>query len=147
MEQGKRSVLALFLILNGLLLLLLILYCLLVFCYNNGYLPLFFKGCGFKDVLGIYCPGCGGTRALGAILHGRILKSVIYNPAVVLGALLIIYYDVRAMLSLITGNAQKYLGRINHRFLIAYPIVILAYAVLRDILLICFKIDLVGDIL
>lgn len=28
--------------------------------------------CPFHAVTGWYCPGCGGTRALGALLHGDI---------------------------------------------------------------------------
>ncbi|MBQ1546863.1 MAG: DUF2752 domain-containing protein [Lachnospiraceae bacterium] len=36
--------------------------------------------CIFHYLTGYYCPGCGGTRALIALLHGRILTSLRYNP-------------------------------------------------------------------
>lgn len=29
---------------------------------------------------GLYCPGCGGTRAVAAFLSGNILKSLCYHP-------------------------------------------------------------------
>lgn len=51
-------------------------------CYwaAGPFLP---KGfCIFSNLFGIYCPGCGGTRALGALLHGRLLLSVWYHPLV-----------------------------------------------------------------
>lgn len=44
--------------------------------------------CFFSNVLGIYCPGCGGTRAAAALVHGQFLKSVWYHPLVPYGAVL-----------------------------------------------------------
>lgn len=36
--------------------------------------------CFFDTVLGLYCPGCGGTRALYALLQGHLLKALWYHP-------------------------------------------------------------------
>ena len=38
--------------------------------------------CVFNTYFKIYCPGCGGTRAVGALLHGHILESVWCHPLV-----------------------------------------------------------------
>lgn len=38
--------------------------------------------CIFHMLTGYYCPGCGGTRALKALLHGQILQSLYYHPIV-----------------------------------------------------------------
>lgn len=38
--------------------------------------------CFFTTVFGIYCPGCGGTRALIAMLHGHFLKALWYHPLI-----------------------------------------------------------------
>ena len=38
--------------------------------------------CLFHLVTGAYCPGCGGTRALLALLHGRLADSIRLNPLV-----------------------------------------------------------------
>ena len=38
--------------------------------------------CFFDKVLGIYCPGCGGTRALTALVHGRLLEALWYHPLI-----------------------------------------------------------------
>ena len=40
----------------------------------------------------IYCPGCGGTRALIALRHGQIWKSFYYHPLVPLSALWLFVY-------------------------------------------------------
>lgn len=41
-----------------------------------------FNHCSFREATGLYCPGCGGTRAFLALLEGDIVKSFIYHPAV-----------------------------------------------------------------
>lgn len=38
--------------------------------------------CFFDAAFGIYCPGCGGTRALKALFHGRGLEAVWYHPLI-----------------------------------------------------------------
>lgn len=38
--------------------------------------------CVFRVFLGMYCPGCGGTRAVDALIHGHLLKSLWYHPLV-----------------------------------------------------------------
>lgn len=39
--------------------------------------------CVLHRVTGLYCPGCGGTRAVIALFHGQILRSLFYHPIVV----------------------------------------------------------------
>ena len=36
--------------------------------------------CVFHLYSGYYCPGCGGTRSVIALLHGDITRSFIYHP-------------------------------------------------------------------
>ncbi len=38
--------------------------------------------CLFQRLTGLYCPGCGATRALRALLKGRLLQSLLYHPLV-----------------------------------------------------------------
>ena len=39
----------------------------------------FMPRCPFHEVTGMHCPGCGGTRAIHALLHGHPLKAIRYN--------------------------------------------------------------------
>lgn len=53
----------------------------------NGQMP-----CIFHEVTGLYCPGCGGTRAVKALLKGEVFISFLYHPIVlycVMAALLL----------------------------------------------------------
>ena len=38
--------------------------------------------CMFHALTGLYCPGCGGTRAVFALLHGQVIRSLYYHPIV-----------------------------------------------------------------
>ena len=40
------------------------------------------SGCWFYQNFHIYCPGCGGTRAVIALAHGHFLESFYYHPVV-----------------------------------------------------------------
>lgn len=42
--------------------------------------------CLFHLLTGYYCPGCGGTRAVRALLQGNICQSFYYHPLVPYGA-------------------------------------------------------------
>lgn len=44
----------------------------------------FYPQCPIFQYLHVYCPGCGATRALAALLHARIAEALHYNALVVL---------------------------------------------------------------
>lgn len=51
---------------------------------NTGVLDLtvLLYPCLFYRISGIYCPGCGGTRAVKALLEGRFFSCFFYHPFV-----------------------------------------------------------------
>lgn len=55
----------------------------------------FYPQCPIFRYLHVYCPGCGATRALAALLHLRIAEAVHYNALVVLLVpVLLAYFSV-----------------------------------------------------
>ena len=40
----------------------------------------FYPQCTFKQLTGLECPGCGTTRALHHLVHGRIGDAFLMNP-------------------------------------------------------------------
>lgn len=74
-----------------------------------GHLP----QCSFLQATGYYCPGCGGTRAVRELLHGRFLKSLYYHPFV---GYMLIYY-----IAFETTHTLEYLTRGKVRGILLCP--------------------------
>lgn len=54
--------------------------------------------CFFYNRLGIYCPGCGVTRAVFALLDAKVIHSILYNPIVLYACFSIFFFKERIFL-------------------------------------------------
>lgn len=100
--------------------------------------------CFLHDFLFLYCPFCGGTRALGALLKLQIGKALCYNPLVVLMAVAALAADVRAWIRLRRGKREIY-PIPTLAWILAIAILVL-YGVLRNVLLVRYGVDPLGDL-
>jgi hypothetical protein len=50
-----------------------------------------FPPCPLHAATGLHCPGCGSTRALHQLLHGRVATAFGYNPLLVASLPFILY--------------------------------------------------------
>ena len=66
---------------------------------NDPTRTFFLPKCAFHSLTGLFCPGCGGTRALYSLLHGDFLAAIHYNLFAILLAPIIIW-----LLTLDTGR-------------------------------------------
>ena len=78
--------------------------------------------CLFHLVTGLYCPGCGGTRAVKYLLNGRLLESLFYNPVVLYGAVVLGAEAFTWILSKILKKPKVYLARYTMFLLIGLVI-------------------------
>lgn len=62
------------------------------------------KGCVVRDLLNVYCAGCGGTRAFYYMVHGQLWKSFLYNPFVPYTAIIYIAFMVNTFLYMHTDK-------------------------------------------
>lgn len=97
--------------------------------------------CFFWNVFGLYCPGCGGTRAIIALLQGEILLSLWYHPfvlyvIVVFGGFMLTQTLARLHIPHVKG--WKY----HNWYLWVALLIIIGNWILKNILLICFHIML-----
>lgn len=90
---------------------------------------------------GIYCPGCGGTRAIKALLDGAILQSVWYHPLVLY--VIILYGGFMLTHTLERFSVKRIRGwRFHSWYLYVALIVLIANFLIKNILLLCFHISM-----
>ena len=63
--------------------------------------------CGFKRLTGLNCPGCGGTRSFIYLIHGHIIKSILYYPFVPYAVTTGLIFYVSQTLRFITRGRVK----------------------------------------
>lgn len=97
--------------------------------------------CIFNVVTGLYCPGCGGTRAVRALIHGHLLRAVWYHPFVVYGVAVYVIFMVSHTIRKFINHNVKGMKYRNVYIYIWLAILILNF-IIRNILLIKFGITL-----
>jgi len=80
-----------------------------------------FPPCAFHALTGLYCPGCGSTRAVHQLLHGCVSGALSMNPLLVISLPFLALLCARRKLSLRPWVAWCALA------------VLLSYGVLRNI--------------
>lgn len=104
---------------------------------------LFHIPCLFHLLTGLYCPGCGGTRAAVYLLRGQVAQSFVYHPLVPYTVLVVAVEAASALVARRTGNSKYYLGH-ESLFLYIGAGIILVNWIVKNVLLVGFGIDLLA---
>ena len=86
--------------------------------------------CPFHAMTGLFCPGCGATRALHALLHFDLPQALAMNPLLVLCLPLLALFGLQ-----FAGWLPPRLAPMLRRFTDARPwaVLILGYALARNL--------------
>ena len=101
-----------------------------------------FPPCVFHSLTGLYCPGCGGTRAILELLRGHILLSLSYHPIVVYTVGLYGWYLFTNTMEWLSQGKLSIGSRYHRWYGIAAVILVIENCLLRNILLIVFHVIL-----
>lgn len=63
-----------------------------------------FGTCAFLSATGLYCPGCGGTRAVFSLAQGKLLHALWYYPALV--------YYILFSTAFLVSNGVRIVGKL-----------------------------------
>ena len=100
--------------------------------YLRGIIP---ADCVFLQLTGYYCPGCGGTRSLYLLLHGRPLLAIWYHPFLMYVIILwAVFMLTNAIERLSKGRWQIGL-QYRHRYIVIGLIMLFVNFIIRDVLL------------
>ena len=103
-----------------------------------------FFGCILHDYLLLYCPVCGGTRAISALLRFDILEALRYNALVVCLVVFALVLDVIALIRLL--QKKKTILRLPGWSWILMVVLLVSFGILRNILMIRYGYDPTGDL-
>ena len=127
---------------NALAILISVAYTLLIESLTDGGVTI----CAFKDLTRLYCPGCGGSRSVAHLLKFDFYSSFRSYPPMFVMLFFCVDIELRAIMSVIRDDKNTLTG-FNLNWLILIPASILLHFGIRNILLLIFKIDYLGDIL
>ncbi|MBR6708326.1 MAG: DUF2752 domain-containing protein [Clostridia bacterium] len=116
--------------------------CCLYFLLVERY-PFLSFGCVMSRVLHLYCPGCGGTRAVGALLRGDILTSLRCHPVVLWICMICVVQFVRMLTALLRRDPDR--AAFPNWCWIGMIVLLIGVFVVRNLLMICFGYDYLGD--
>lgn len=97
--------------------------------------------CMFRRILGIYCPGCGGTRAAYYLVTGHPVKSFFFHPAVLYVAVVYVIFMGTVFFRRHFSKKQYQPIKIEGYAYVAVVILLLQFIV-KNILLLGFHIAL-----
>ena len=118
-----------------------IVLCLIAYFYYQFFNNYSISRCYIFEHFGIYCPGCGCTRAFESFLHLDILHSVYYNPAVFYTILMLSIYLITQTIQRLLKQST-YIMPYSNLYLYIGIAILLINCIIRNILLLAFQISL-----
>ena len=109
-------------------------------------LPMFERlpwSCVLYRLFGVYCPGCGGTRAVNALLHGHIITSLWYHPLIIYCVALYLGYIISWTFARFRLFGLRRGMRFRAGYLYGMLAVVVVNFVLKNVLKFCFSIVMV----
>jgi hypothetical protein len=91
----------------------------------------FYPGCALYKLTGLYCPGCGGLRAVHQLLHGRLLIAFRFNPLFVTTVPLLLWAIGRGIHRYV--HSEPFLPSLKVTWLWSFGVVVILFAILRNL--------------
>ena len=103
----------------------------------------YLQPCIVYQTTGLYCPGCGTTRAVVAFWRGNIIKSIYYHPIVLYGTIVYVSFMSSQTFARITKFRYTKGMQFHEVYLYIALIILIISMVVKNILKFYFHILLV----
>ncbi len=111
-----------------------------------GDLEFSLRPCFFPKYLHLYCPGCGGTRAINYLLEGKVVESVLANPVPVCAIPVMFRVWGALLYNSVYGYKKKLFLIFSNPEIWGVFAAFILYGIVRNVLLVAFHIDYLGDL-
>lgn len=106
----------------------------IIFYYRVNIQSPLVMSCVFYDTTGLECPGCGGQRALKALLRGEFIEAFYFNPLIYLYLPMLILLSIGVVEVYIIKNewfVKRF--RMPSWFGLLFILVIVSFFIIRNI--------------
>ena len=110
--------------------------------YLRARLPFLALPCLLHTFTGYYCPGCGGTRAVSALLHLQLWRSLCYHPLVPYGAAVYLWFMISHTIEKLSRHRLRIGMKWNPVWLWTALIILVLNVLVKDAALLLFHVDL-----
>lgn len=104
-----------------------------------------FMPCILHDIVHIYCPGCGGTRALVALLNFNFIESFLSNPLVIFILIIFSYFYFGILITILKNNGKQYF-KFGNWIIYGLVIILIFTGIIRNIIMVFNGYDYLGDL-
>ena len=104
----------------------------------------FLLPCPFHALTGAYCPGCGGTRAVRALLAGKWLRSFVLHPFVPYVALLSGWFMISQTIERVSGSRIRIALRFRDVYIWIALLLIVVNCLVKNLALFVWHVDLLA---
>lgn len=99
--------------------------------------------CVFHSVTGAYCPGCGGTRAVKALLAGDLAASFRFHPIIVYTVFIIVLEFVTWLLARLLKKPELHVKHYNFFVYLGIGVIMINW-IFKDVMLLVYRVDLLA---
>lgn len=100
--------------------------------------------CALHALTGLYCPGCGGTRALRALFDGEFVRAVVYHPFVPFAAVCGTWFMISQTVERISGGRIRIAMHFREIYMWVALGIIGANFLVKNLALIIWHVDLLA---
>lgn len=112
--------------------------------FHHLNLDKFLLPCILYTLTGVYCPGCGGTRAVQFLFQGHLLKALIYHPLVFYTAIVGGWFMLSQTIERLSMHKFPIGMKYHDNYLWAAIIIVIANFILKNFFLFVLHIDLLA---
>lgn len=91
------------------------------------------RPCVFYSVTGYYCPGCGGTRSVAALLSGQFIRSAVDFPMVMYCAVVYAWFMFSHTVDILSGHRIPIGMKFRHGWIYGSLVVVVVHCIAKNI--------------